>query len=59
MDEGGDRASGKDTGSSIAPMRDGGWGEGGWRAGGVSDRVVLSAPLWRALQGSPGACSVK
>lgn len=32
---------------------------GGWRARGVSDRVVLSAPLWLALQGSPEACSVK
>ncbi len=32
---------------------------GGWRARGVSDRVVLSAPLQHALQGSPGACSVK
>lgn len=50
---GGDGAQGKDTGT--APMRVG----RGWRASGVSDRVVLSAPLWCALQGSPGACSVK
>lgn len=45
----------------VAPMRvEGervGWGGGG--ATGVSDRVVLSTPLWCALQGSPEACSVK
>lgn len=48
---------GKETGSSTAPMR--GWGDGGWRTRGVSDRVTLSALLQHALQGSPGACSVK
>lgn len=52
-----DGAWGKETGSTTAPMRD--RGEGGWRTRGVSDRVTPSAPLWRALQGSPGACSVK
>lgn len=41
---------------STAPMRG---GVAGWRARGVSDRAVLSAPLWFTLQGSPGACSVK
>lgn len=39
MDEGGAGAQGKETGSSTGPMREGGGG-----AGGVSDRVALSAP---------------
>lgn len=53
MDEGGVMM---ELGERTQVVRGRGVGGG---AGGVSDRVVLSAPLWLALQGSPGACSVK
>lgn len=55
---GGKELKGKETGSTTAPMRDK-EGCGRVRTRGVSDRVTLPAPLRRALQGSPGACSVK
>lgn len=53
MDERGEtELGGKETGSKQYSTQET-QGEGGWRTRGVSDRVTLSAPLWRALWGEP------